>query len=585
VRIRFLGTGDSAGWPHPFCDCDSCQAVRGTADVRGNTCVLVDDTLLVDLGPDGVRSAARFGIPLSGVRHILLSHAHADHLHPEVFYWRQWAGPRDPVDLVGPPTALQRCAPYHATDSAVRPTPAVPGERLQVGDYAVLPVQATHDADAVLYDITGPDGRTLFYGTDTGLLCEETLAAMTGRAFDVVLLEATFGLERARPSEHLDLVTLASTIEDLRGRGAITEQTMVIAVHLSHRNPPPARLTNELARIGAVVRRDGDVVEVGSSQRSPQWTDQAELDVGSLAARVDETDEQSAQVLQDRRRAAHPQLAGDGDLDRLGRWIASVQGKSTPADFERARAIVVVADHVVAEGVSGSLRSGAQQAADLDAGTDPRCAVAAISGVGIRCEYARAAVGDADVRAALARGLAIADDEVDRGTDLIIATNVGTGATASAAAVVGTLLGLEPTAVTGRGGGIDDAGWMRKVVLVRTLMRRARPSIADPVQLLVHTDAGDIAMIAGVLVGAAARRTPVLLDGVVTIAAALLARELAPEGPGWWLPAHRPADPLADRALGALALEPVVALDLGTAVGALAAVPLLRAAVVGTRAP
>jgi nicotinate-nucleotide--dimethylbenzimidazole phosphoribosyltransferase len=118
---------------------------------------------------------------------------------------------------------------------------------------------------------------------------------------------------------------------------------------------------------------------------------------------------------------------------------------------------------------------------------------------------------------------------------------------------------------------------MRKAVAIRDGLRRARPVSADPVALLRVAGSADIAAAAGFLAQAAVRKTPVVLDGLVSGAAALLAEELAPGARGWWVAGHRSAEPAHAMVLEQLDLTPLLDLDLrlGEGTGALAALPLL----------
>ncbi|MGB8963436.1 MAG: nicotinate-nucleotide--dimethylbenzimidazole phosphoribosyltransferase, partial [Pseudonocardiaceae bacterium] len=191
------------------------------------------------------------------------------------------------------------------------------------------------------------------------------------------------------------------------------------------------------------------------------------------------------------------------------------------------------------------------------------------------------ALTDAEVTQALAAGVAIADEAVDRGADLLIAGDMGIGHTTPAAVLVAALTGTEPVAVVGRGTGIDDAGWMRKAAAIRDALRRARPFINDPVALVRTAGGADVAAMAGFLAQAAVRRTPVILDGVVVGAAAMLADELAPGARQWWVAGHRSAEPAHTLALEHLELVPILDLGmrLGEGSGAVVALPLVQMAV------
>ena len=187
----------------------------------------------------------------------------------------------------------------------------------------------------------------------------------------------------------------------------------------------------------------------------------------------------------------------------------------------------------------------------------------------------------AEARASIAAGRAIVDDLVDSGADLLIAGEMGIGNTTPAAILVGTLTRHEPVEVVGRGTGIDDLGWMRKTAAIRDGMRRGRRYIHDPLALVAAVGGADIAAMAGFLAQAAVRRTPVILDGVVVTAAALVAAELAPGAVSWWVAGHRSVEPAHTFALEHLDLEPILDLRmrLGEGSGALMALPVVSSSV------
>jgi nicotinate-nucleotide--dimethylbenzimidazole phosphoribosyltransferase len=134
--------------------------------------------------------------------------------------------------------------------------------------------------------------------------------------------------------------------------------------------------------------------------------------------------------------------------------------------------------------------------------------------------------------------------------------------------------------VVGRGTGIDDEAWMRKAAAVRDAMRRGRGAGKEPVALLTTVGGLDLAATTGFLLEASARRTPVLLDGVISCVCALLASRIAPTARQWWQAGHRSTEPAARVALERLGLEPILdlGLRLGEGTGALVALPILTAA-------
>ncbi|HEV2087330.1 MAG TPA: bifunctional adenosylcobinamide kinase/adenosylcobinamide-phosphate guanylyltransferase [Cryptosporangiaceae bacterium] len=269
MRVTLLGTGAGTGWPNPFCTCVSCQAARRHRDVRGGTSALVDDVLLLDCGQDLPAAAARLGLSLHGVRHLLVTHAHFDHADGSALLARQWAGVTTPLNLVGPSDALARCVEWIEPGGSVLTRPVEAGDDLRLGDYHVRVHAARHGGDwcdqGVLYDLTDGAGARLLYATDTGLLPPATLDALDGAAFDLVCLEETHGDHLDHSGEHLDLATFPTVLADLRRRGAVTDRTRVVAIHLGHGNPPPDELARRLAPWGAEVGHDGMTLLTGQA--------------------------------------------------------------------------------------------------------------------------------------------------------------------------------------------------------------------------------------------------------------------------------------------------------------------------------
>jgi len=307
------------------------------------------------------------------------------------------------------------------------------------------------------------------------------------------------------------------------------------------------------------------------------------------------------------RRAADARLAAlaipTGGLGRLGEvatWLAAVQGACPPRPPRRPRVIVTAAAHGIAAPVSPEVPPAPgieQQVAAVREHGAPVVVAAPVAGAAVRLldltvpgpHLVRELSGRIDredaltadeVRRAVALGRAVADEEVDSGTDLLAVGALGAGATTPASVLVSVLTGVEPVAVVGRGSGVDDAGWMREAAAVRDARRRAMPHVRDPLSLLRVAGGADLAVLAGVLVQAAARRTPVLLDGLVTVAAAMVADELVAQTRAWWLAAHRSPEPAVGRALVHLGLTPLLELGawLGDGSSAVAAIPLVQMA-------
>lgn len=296
-----------------------------------------------------------------------------------------------------------------------------------------------------------------------------------------------------------------------------------------------------------------------------------------------------------------------GRLEELGVWIASCQDVCPPRPLKRARAVVFAGDHGVAEhGVSAFPREVTLQMADnivaggaavsvlaRTAGATVRVADMAMSAErpgGLDGHKIRRSSGSIDredalspeeVRAAIAAGRRIADEEVDSGADLLIAGDLGIGNTTPATVLTCLVTGHEPVELVGRGTGVDDEGWMRKTAAIRDAMFRASGDLRDPVAMLRKVGGADLAAMAGFLAQAAVRRTPCLLDGSVVTSAALMAEALAPGSRQWWAAGHRSAEPAHSAALTYLSLDPILehAMRLGEGSGAVAALPVVHNAV------
>jgi nicotinate-nucleotide--dimethylbenzimidazole phosphoribosyltransferase len=185
-----------------------------------------------------------------------------------------------------------------------------------------------------------------------------------------------------------------------------------------------------------------------------------------------------------------------------------------------------------------------------------------------------------DAVAAIEVGITVAQERVAAGARCLLTGDMGIANTTASATLIAAFTGAAPADVTGRGTGIDDAMLAHKVAVVGQALVRHRPDPADPVGVLAAVGGLEHAAIAGYLLGAAAARVPVVLDGVIAGAAALVARALAPDSPAAMIAGHRSAEPGASVALDALGLSPLVALDLrlGEGSGAALALPIVQSA-------
>jgi nicotinate-nucleotide--dimethylbenzimidazole phosphoribosyltransferase len=289
-----------------------------------------------------------------------------------------------------------------------------------------------------------------------------------------------------------------------------------------------------------------------------------------------------------------------GRLEELGACLSAIAGHCPPPVPTSPAVLVAAADHGVHEqGVTPwpqhitsrmvTVMCDGRAAVNALASTvgahvvvvDVGCVVPPPAHPLLRSRRVRAGTDDLSVGPAMGRddaaraivaGASVAAELIDAGTDLLVTGDMGIANTTASACLIAACTGQPASAVTGRGAGPDDQVPAHKVDVVARALALHQPDPADPLGLL--------ACVGGLLLAAAARRVPAVLDGVITTAAALLAVRLCPPVGGHLVASHRSPEPGAQVALDALGLTPLLdlGLRLGEGTGGLLAVPLLQAA-------
>jgi len=284
MQITFLGTAASEGYPDVFCGCANCAnaLALGGPSLRKRSAALINDDLLIDLGPDLMAAAQMHGIPLANVTYCLQTHEHDDHLDPTNLIWRSdYSGVSNVPHLhyyasqgafaeakrrLGPQMAdstffdAEVSAALNLTAHLVEPF-----QTFTVGPYRVTSVAANHDPSltAMLYVIEQA-GRTLFYATDTGEIGEPTWQALRAGAFrfNLVAMDHTFGLAR-RVNGHMNWEQFTEQLDRMRKEGLLADDARILAHHLAHHsNPPHPELVAFAAQHGYEVAYDGLCVTV-----------------------------------------------------------------------------------------------------------------------------------------------------------------------------------------------------------------------------------------------------------------------------------------------------------------------------------
>jgi nicotinate-nucleotide--dimethylbenzimidazole phosphoribosyltransferase len=194
-----------------------------------------------------------------------------------------------------------------------------------------------------------------------------------------------------------------------------------------------------------------------------------------------------------------------------------------------------------------------------------------------------------EVRAALDAGVAVAARLVADGHRCLLTGDMGIANTTASSALIAAFTGADAASVTGRGTGVDDATLTRKIEVITTALQLHAGVISrredDPISVLAAVGGLEHAAIAGFVIGAAALRVPVILDGVIAGAAALAVQGIAPQALAACIAGHRSAEPGHAIALNALGMRPLIELDLrlGEGTGAVLALPLVQAAAAALR--
>ena len=244
MKLRLLGTAAAEGWPAPFCDCESCRKARERRgpNIRSRSGALLDDDFKIDYNADTLMQMQRDGLCLHRLETLVFTHQHSDHLLPSELNWcvsPYTQTPPPKIDVYAPQSVLDI---FHQKFGTA-PNPNSPFEfhlltpleeaTTRVGD-TILPLPADHVEGAVTLLITR-DEKKIFYGHDSGLYPTATLDALEkSGSLDLVLMDCTSGAQTTANRGHMNIEGVLQMRDELRERGAITNQTRVVATHFSH---------------------------------------------------------------------------------------------------------------------------------------------------------------------------------------------------------------------------------------------------------------------------------------------------------------------------------------------------------------
>jgi len=209
----------------------------------------------------------------------------------------------------------------------------------------------------------------------------------------------------------------------------------------------------------------------------------------------------------------------------------------------------------------------------------PNCIICKKTGMGTGNMLRGKAMSRAQAEAAIMSGIGLAYDAADHGATLIGVGDMGIGNTTSASAITAIITGMDVPKVVGRGTGLDDAGLQKKIAVIERTLRLHSPDPKDALGILECVGGFEIAGMAGVMLGAASRSIPVVLDGFISGSAALIAAIISPISRAYMIASHRSVESGHGAILRYLDLEPILDLDLrlGEGTGAALAMPIIEA--------
>lgn len=282
MQLTFLGTSGANAYPEAFCKCRHCQQARveGGRSLRKRSSALINDDLLIDLGPDIMSASQVHRVDLTNVHYCLQTHPHADHLDLSHLLSRSpgfgvVGAPR--LHLYASSATLERADKVfrsHLSDHGLfgpeaeeslnlKVHPIEAFQPFQFGPYRVVAFPANHapGLGALLYAVER-DGTRIFYGTDTAALTEETWQGFQQHElhFDLVALDHTYGPDE-QGDDHLSAHQLIDHLGRLREERVLKPDGRLFATHIAHEgNPTHAELSEFASQHGYEVAYDGLIV-------------------------------------------------------------------------------------------------------------------------------------------------------------------------------------------------------------------------------------------------------------------------------------------------------------------------------------
>lgn len=299
MKLLFLGTSAGESYPALWCHCPNCDYARthGGRNIRGNSCALVDDDLMLDMSHHAFDSALRFHTDISQIRYLFVTHDHQDHFYPQHLTWRglpfsqgKPQSIREPFDkawavqqMGALQTPVEHLSIYgHASiwDAMKRNerfwsenmeenyhmsfTELQPGEVTHCGQTSVTAVTSQHSKPGSVFNyIIERNGKTLLYALDCGGYDADMIEIIKSKRYDCVVLEGTFGEMPVEWSMHQNLAKNLRMLEFFHNNNLWKNGPRMILSHLApHWTPPYDLYVQTIAPYGLELAYDGLTVDI-----------------------------------------------------------------------------------------------------------------------------------------------------------------------------------------------------------------------------------------------------------------------------------------------------------------------------------
>lgn len=281
MKLTLLGTA-AIGYPLAFCNCENCQTARikRGKSIRKRASLLINDDLLVDLGPDTQTAMSMYNKDMGKIKYLLQTHIHTDHcdiglLTTRITYLTKQKK-QNLLELYAHPKCLNIISKKIEEYENVKLSTKEGQEKLfmkcieinaneikEFGNYKIKAIESNHDKinGSLLY-VVESNGKSIFYATDTSELSDDALKQLSTYKLDVVIMDHTFG-DTEYSYSHLNEKIFIEQINKMKSLNIIDKNTKIYGTHISHEGMPYHELSEELAnKNGYNIAYDGLEIEL-----------------------------------------------------------------------------------------------------------------------------------------------------------------------------------------------------------------------------------------------------------------------------------------------------------------------------------